>query len=414
VIYEEIKNCRICGNHKLVPVLNLGNQALTGVFPEKDQEVEKGPLELVKCDDQANPNACGLLQLKHNYNLSLLYGENYGYRSGLNKSMVDHLGSIVERIEKTIDLKDKDLVVDIASNDSTLLKAYKNKDLQLVGIDPTSEKFKEYYPSHVKYIPDFFSALRLKDFSEDKTKVVTSIAMFYDLENPTQFMREIYEVLDNEGIWILEQSYMPKMIENVSYDTVCHEHLEYYALKQIKWMTDKVGFKIIDVEFNEINGASFCLTLAKRSSKFTENPKVNQILEKERKEGYSEIDIFRGFEKQVEKHRKDLIDFLNDLKSKGKRVIGYGASTKGNVILQYCNLSEKDIPYIAEVNEYKFGRFTPGSLIPIISEEDAKKLNPDYFMVLPWHFKENILQREQDYLSSNGHFIFPLPKINIV
>lgn len=414
MIYKKISKCRICGNGKLAEVLNLGNQALTGVFPKKNQKVEKGPLELVKCDDQTNPEACGLLQLKHNYDLNLLYGENYGYRSGLNKSMVDHLGSIVGKIEKMMGLEDRDLIVDIASNDATLLKAYKNKDLQLVGIDPTSKKFKEYYPSYIKYIPDFFSASKLKKFSKDKAKVITSIAMFYDLESPINFMREIYEVLDDEGIWVLEQSYMPGMIQKVAYDTVCHEHLEYYALKQIKWMVDKTNFKIIDIELNEANGASFCLTLAKKDSNFVETGKINRILAREKSDGYSKMEVFHEFEIKVKKHRQDLISFLADLRLKGKKVLGYGASTKGNVIIQYCHLTAKEIPYIAEVNEYKFGRFTPGSKIPIISEKEAKTMKPDYFLVFPWHFKKNILSREQDYLSSGGHLLFPLPKINIV
>lgn len=390
MIYKQITRCRICGDKKLTDVLDLGTQYLTGVFPKQNEKVAKGPLHLVQCCN------CDLLQLKHNYNMRILYGNNYGYRSSLNKSMILHLEKIVGKIEKIIKLKSKDLVIDIGSNDGTLLKSYQNQNLNLVGIDP-AKKFKKYYPKHIKYITDFFS----KRYFTDKAKVVTSIAMFYDLENPTEFMQNIYDILDNEGIWVTEQMYMPQMVKNVSYDTICHEHLEYYAFKQLKLMADRVGFKVIDIDFNDINGASFAVTFAKRDSKYNElkiNKKENVNLKK--------------FTCEVKKHRKNLLDLLKKLE--GKTVLGYGASTKGNVILQYCGLTPKDIPYIAEVNQEKYGKVTPGTHIPIISEEKARKMKPDYYLVLPWHFKKFIIEREKEFLKSGGHLIFPLPKIEIV
>jgi len=414
MIYKKISKCRICGNKKLVKVLDLGTQALTGVFPKKNEKVESGPLELVKCDGSIKEGNCGLLQLGHNYDMELLYGDNYGYRSSLNKSMIEHLDGIVKNIEKRIKLFSGDLVIDIASNDGTMLKSYSNKKLKLVGIDPTAKKFKEYYASHTSYIADFFSADIVKKKLKMKAKVITSIAMFYDLENPLDFARQVVEILDDEGIWVLEQSYMPKMIENVSYDTVCHEHLEYYALKQIQWLAENVGLKIVDIEFNDTNGASFCVTLAKSGSDFAASSKVNKIIKQESTKGFDKLLVFRDFERKVKKHRVELLKFLAGLKSKGKKVFGYGASTKGNVILQYCGLTSDDIPFISEVNEYKFGRVTPGTMIPIISEKESKKLAPDYYFVLPWHFKDNIVKKEQAYLKSGGHLIFPLPKIKVV
>ncbi len=415
MLYEEIKQCRICGNKNLVSILNLGEQSLTGVFPKENEEVEIGPLEVVKCFDENRENSCGLLQLKHDYQMEKLYGDNYGYRSGLNKSMIEHLCSIVEKIEQRVDLCDNDLVIDIASNDGTLLSAYKNKKLDLLGIDPTSEKFKSYYPDYVEKIAEFFSEESVKKIrGNKKAKVVTSIAMFYDLPDPMFVMKEISNILDDNGIWVVEQSYMPEMISNTSYDTICHEHLEFYALKQFKWMADKIDLKIIDIEFNNINGASFCLTLAKNNSKYQEaSKKIDNILTDEEEKGFNKLEIYELFQKNARKHKVELKSLLGSLKKDGKKVFGYGASTKGNVILQYCGLTVDDIPLIADVNEYKFGRVTPGTAIPIISEEEAKKLKPDYFLVLPWHFKDNIISRENDFMSLGGKFIFPLPKIEI-
>jgi hypothetical protein len=415
-MYREIKKCRICGNTELVSVINLGNQYLTGVFPRSiNEQVTSGPLELIKCEEADSLNSCGLLQLRHSYDIGEMYGENYGYRSGLNKSMVNHLQEIVKRIQGSIELRRGDLILDIGSNDSTLLQAYPKNDLILVGIDPTGKKFKDFYPEYIKLIPDFFSSDIVKEhFGSKKAKVITSIAMFYDLESPVEFMRQIYDILADDGIWILEQSYMPMMLEMNAYDTICHEHLEYYGLKQIKWMTDRVGFKIIDVEMNHVNGGSFLVKVAKSDSLFHEAAfPVQKILMQEHDRGLNSLKPYEDFKKRVYRHKEEFVRFIQEIKSKDKEILGYGASTKGNVILQFCNLTKNDIPFIAEVNQDKFGCYTPGTLIPIISEESAKAMRPDYFMVLPWHFMENILGKERDYLKSGGKLLFPLPSVQV-
>jgi hypothetical protein len=413
MLYKEIEECRICGNKNLVSIIDLGEQALTGVFPKKGEDIEKGPLELVKC---FGDNSCGLVQLKHDYQMEKLYGDNYGYRSGLNKSMVAHLSDIVKKIEGRIPLSNSDLVIDIASNDGTLLSSYQNKNLDLLGIDPTSKKFREFYPNYVESVADFFSERIVKEKRGDKkAKVITSIAMFYDLPHPLAIMKEIESVLDDNGIWVVEQSYMPEMIKNVSYDTICHEHLEFYALQQFKWMADRSNLKIIDIEFNRINGASFALTLAKKDSGYQEaTGEIDRVLKGESDGGFYALEIYKQFKKKTEAHKKDLLALIEKIKGEGKKIFGYGASTKGNVILQYCGITKEDIPFIADVNEYKFGRYTPGTMIPIISEADAKAMKPDYFMVLPWHFRDNIVEREKEFCKAGGKLIFPLPEIEIV
>ncbi|MEW6481513.1 MAG: class I SAM-dependent methyltransferase [bacterium] len=416
-MYKEINKCRICGNTDLVSLLNLGEQTLTGVFPRsKDQLITKGPLELVKCQEDKDGNSCGLLQLRHSYDLNELYGENYGYRSALNKSMVDHLQGKIKKILNMIHLAPGDLILDIGSNDGTLLKAYPHDGLILVGIDPTGKKFKGYYPDYIQLISDFFSAGIVKqNFGKKKAKIITSIAMFYDLEAPMDFMRQVYEVLADDGIWVFEQSYMPTMLEMNAYDTICHEHLEYYCLKQIKWMTDRIGFKIIDVEFNDVNGGSFSITVAKPNSSYKEcTSRVDEILSNEENIGLNTLKPYQEFKQRTFKHRDKLRQFIKKIKANNKLMLGYGASTKGNVILQFCNITEEDIPFMAEVNEDKFGCFTPGTNIPIISEKKAKKMKPDYFLVMPWHFKKNFLVREKKYLDNGGKLVMPLPKVEII
>ncbi len=416
-MFKEIKKCLICGNEKLVPILDLGMQSLTGVFPRsKDIPVGKGPLRLIKCQEDSTGKNCGLVQLGHIYNAGDLYGETYGYRSGLNRSMVDHLRRKVKRILRKVTLNSKDVIIDIGSNDSTLLQGYPAKNLRLFGIDPLGDKMRKYYPAHIHLITNFFNKKVMeKNIGSQKAKVITSIAMFYDLESPLDFMRQVYELLAPDGVWVFEQSYMPTMLSMNSYDTVCHEHLEYYRLKQIKWMTDRVGFKILDVEFNQINGGSFSVMVAKKDSPYHEASNlIESILKSEEKLGLHTLKPYQAFRQRVLEHKKKFQSQIHKLNKNEKMVLGYGASTKGNVILQYCKLGPKYIPRVAEVNSEKFGAYTPGTLIPIVSEQEAKAMKPDYFVVLPWHFKDNIILREKEFLKNGGKLLFPLPYPEIV
>lgn len=408
--YTEISKCRISGSTNLITVLSLGEQYLTGVFPKTtDESITKGPLDLVWCPES------GLLQMKHSYNLDEMYGDNYGYRSGLNKSMVKHLTNKINALERLVELSENDLVIDIGSNDATSLKAYKSK-CKKVGIDPTGNKFKEYYTDDISLIPDFFNASSFKrQFDEAKAKIITSIAMFYDLESPKQFVQDIFECIDTEGIWHFEQSYMPSMLRTNSYDTICHEHLEFYSFKVVKELLESCDMKVVDVQMNAINGGSFAITASKKAAKYKPNiPIINWLLQQEIDMQLDTITPYKEFEERVFKHRKNLKGLVEALVADGKKIFGYGASTKGNVLLQFCGFTKEQIPYIAEVNDQKFGSFTPGTNIPIISEKEAHAMKPDYFLVLPWHFKNSILEREQDFIENGGKFIFPLPEIEIV
>ncbi|QGZ55926.1 class I SAM-dependent methyltransferase [Paraburkholderia acidiphila] len=409
--YRAIPGCRVSGSTHQIPVLNLGHQALTGVFPKSaDEPVTQGPLELVW-----SPGS-GLLQLAHSYEPSEMYGDNYGYRSGLNQSMVDHLTDKIAYLERLKPLSAGDVVLDIGSNDCTTLRAYRTNGLRRIGIDPTGKKFREYYPEDVRLVPDFFSADAYRSVESQPAKIVTSIAMFYDLEAPIEFAKQIESILAEDGVWHFEQSYMPSMLRLNSYDTICHEHLEYYSLAVVKTILEAAGLKLVDVVMNAVNGGSFAVTAAKVSNRSIKanQPVIDWLLEQEDRMGLNTPRPYREFEERVFRHRDDLTRLIRALNADGKKVLGYGASTKGNVVLQFCGFTTADIPAIAEVNEEKFGRVTPGTHIPIISEAKARAMKPDYFLVLPWHFKNGILRRESEFLKSGGRLIFPFPEIEIV
>lgn len=409
-MYREISKCRVSGSANLLTVLSLGEQSLTGVFPKSTSEpVTKGPLDLVWCADS------GLLQLKQSYSLDEMYGDNYGYRSGLNHSMVVHLTNKIAMLERLASPLADDLVIDIGSNDATSLKAYTRR-CRKVGIDPTGRKFAPYYTDDITLLPDFFSAQLFRSrFPRGRAKIVTSIAMFYDLEDPLSFVRDIESILADDGVWHFEQSYMPSMLRMHAYDTICHEHLEFYSFKVVKNLLEACGMRVADVQMNAINGGSFAVTACKQKAAYRSNaPVIDWMLRQEEDMGLDTPRPYRDFEERVFKHRKHLTGLIDAILSDGKTIFGYGASTKGNVLLQFCGLTSRQIPYIAEVNEQKFGCFTPGTNIPIISEKEAHAMKPDYFLALPWHFKANILEREKDYVAAGGKFIFPLPEIEIV
>jgi hypothetical protein len=403
--------CRITGNSDLVTVVDLGQHHLCGHFPSsKSDFIPLGDLKL------GLSQSSSLLQLVDNPPVEEMYGDNYGYRSGLNMSMVNHLTTKASRLLEICNSDVIDVVLDIGSNDGTLLNTYPDTIAFKVGIDPTISKFINYYdPSVITHSGFFNSEVFLGITGSKKAKIITSISMFYDLPDPRGFCQQVRDVLHRDGIWHFEQSYMPSMLRTNSYDTICHEHIEYYSLQVVHNILLTVGLKIIDVTFNSINGGSFAVTAAHVDSKYSSNSTIiNWMLRMEARMQLDSPGIYRKFEQTAYNHRRDLKDLMKSLRKEGMKVAGYGASTKGNVILQFCSLCESDIFAIAEVNEDKYGRYTPGTLIPIQSEEVVKAEAPDYLLVLPWHFRESILKRESDFLNQGGKLIFPLPEIEIV
>lgn len=402
----KIIHCRSCKTKNLTKVYSLGKQSLTGIFPsKKNSKVTVGELSMVLC------GKCKLLQLENNFNPIEMYGDNYGYMSSLNSSMVSHLKLKSKQLKSKYEFNFNENILDIGSNDGTFLSFF-SKKFNLYGCDPTIKKFSKYYRKDIRQIQNFFSS---KLFGNKKFKLITTISMFYDVPDPLKFTKEISSILARNGIWHIELSYMPMMIKNTSYDTICHEHLEYYSLHSLKYLLDKAGLKIINLSFNQTNGGSIALDVTKKSSKYKKcEYLINWVLKSEKLNKYNTIKKQKDFFKACKTHKILLKKLIKNLKKEGKSVYGYGASTKGNVILQYCNLNSNEIKYIGEVNKFKFNRYTPGSKIKIISEQKLKKMKPDYLLVLPWHFKDNVIKKEKSYLNSGGKLLFPLPDIEII
>ena len=406
---SNIENCRICGSNDLTIVISLGEQYITSRFPVYgDFTTPKTPIDLCVC------NNCRLLQLLQTTFSAELYEYEYGYRSGISNTMREHLKNYQLEIVSIAKLQDGDTIVDIGSNDSTMLQYY-SSSIKRIGVDPTGSQFKEYY-GDVELIPTYFTHENFtKVYGDIKCKMVSSISMFYDLPDPVQFAKDIYSILHDDGIWTCEQSYLLSMLKTNSIDTICHEHLEYYSLHQIKEIADRANLKIIDVKFNDCNGGSFRVYFAKKQSRrYNENVElINRILKEEIDYGLLNNNVFEQFMTNCDIEVKRLRDFVDSVNSNGKKMYVYGASTKGNCLLQYAKLGENDMKYAVERNPKKIGKMT-NTGIEIIGEETMRENPPDYLLVLPWHFREEILVREKAFLDAGGQFVFPFPRFEIV
>ena len=407
--YNKIHRCRLCYSNKLKPLIDFGSICLSSAFPYKNLKYKKIiPMIFGICKN------CRSVQLLHNYDLKELYNNDYGYRSGINQSMIDHLTRITNDIKKIIKFKIGDYVLDIASNYATLLKSYKFSKINYVGIDPTINKYKKFYPKNFKTKSTLFSKNKYLNLSnKQKAKVITSIAMFYDVQNPNEFVSDIKDILSKNGIWVMEMYYLPILLKYNAYDSICHEHITYFSLNQINYLCEKNNLKIFKVSLNSMNCGSIRYFICHRDARFkldynslNKCKKLEKILDQD--------SCFYNFKKRIKFLSKKLNLIIKNLNKRKKTIHVYGASTKGNISHQYSILSVKDISFVAVRNPLKWNRKMPGSNIPIISEASSRAKNPDYYLVLPWHFKKGFIKREKKFLAKGGKLIFPLPKIEIL
>lgn len=425
---QELKNmsdikprttCRISGE-PLVPLFGLGDLYMSDFLP-LDSEPRLGtvPLELMLAPTS------GLVQLAHTPSFDDMYRE-YWYRSGTNETMTRELEDIAQKAQKLMPLKDGDVFIDIGCNDGTLL-SFVTPDAVRIGFDPAKNGYKQLSQKHADLIvEDYFSAdaFLATEFGQKGAKIVTSIAMFYDLEDPNAFVQDIDRVLDPEGLWILQMSYTPLMLKQLAFDNICHEHLEYYTLESLTYLLERNGMQVVDCELNDINGGSFRVYIRKASatkSFFGNAPyrdvaeyRVDSILAQEKKLDLRSPEVYMDFFQKAQSLKKETIDFIKAEKALGKKIWAYGASTKGNTLLQWFGLDHTLIEGIAERQPRKFGLKTVGTNIPIFSEEDMRAAKPDYLLVLPWHFIAEFVQREQGFLAGGGKFIVPCPRFEII
>lgn len=412
---KSIESCRSCGSKNLVMILSLGNQYVTNFIDSEEEQknIPKVPLDLVLCED------CKLLQLKHNAPPESMWGDQYWYKSGISTTITDDLRDIVEKSQELIELKEGDTVIDIGCNDGTLFEFYNKKGINMIGFEPSKNVAREAVSKGFKVINNFFNAEDFRrEFGDKKAKIITAISMFYDLENPNQFLQDIVSILDKEGLFVIQQNYLLTMLENNAFDNICHEHREYYSLISLKNILDKYGLEVFNIEQNEINGGSIRTYI-----RFKENEKlkgfedaeqrIEKVLEKEKEAGLNTLKPYQEFADRISGIKEKLISFLDDEKEEGKKIWIYGASTRGNVALQYFGLDTTLIEGIADKNPDKEGKKTVGSLISIFPPEKMREENPDYLLVNTWHFFDEIKKQEEELFNKGCKFVVALSEFRI-
>ncbi len=401
--------CRNCLKKKFDKIIPIGSQPISSKTFIKKIKLKKYPLDLYKCKN------CDLVQLSKLAPAKEMYGSGYGYWTGLSQLMINHMK---EKVKKLKGLRRNSRILDIGCSDPTFLKLLrnKNKEFQLFAIDPSSEKFRKNFESNnINLIVDYFSKKKINKYfldrkmKEQKFSLITSFAMFYDIDDPNSFCKDVCTLLEKEGVWIVEFSYFPLLLKNLTYDQINHEHVTYYTLSTLNKILKKNGLKVLDINFNEINGGSAEVFVAKKDSKRKANiKKIKKVFEQERLINFSS---YKKFNLRLQNMKKVVNHFFSNNK---KKIVGYGASTKGNIILNHCKIDSNDIKYIGDGNPQKWERYTPGSNIKIISKLRMRKLKPNYLFVLIWSFRSEVIKQEKKFILNGGKLIFPLPIFHII
>jgi len=408
-----IEGCRVCGNKTLENIISLGEQYLINFLDSQEQQTFSAPLQLVLCNKKNG--GCGLLQLKHTVSGDLLY-RKFWYKSGINQTMKNALADIVQKAENLVKLEPNDIVVDIGANDGTLLRCYKTKNLRLSGFEPATNLVEEAKVGTTEIINEFFNYENFEEkFGNQKAKVITSIAMFYDLDEPNKFVNDIVKILDDDGIWIIQMNYLTTMLENNAFDNIVHEHLEYYSLKSLEYLLNKFNLVVFDAELNDINGGSIrTFVKHKKCEKYNVTKRVVDIRNYEDKIGLDDYKPYHQFANRIRDLKEQTYNFIKNEVENGKIIYAYGASTRGNTLLQYYDLDYRLVKAAVDRNPSKWGKKIVKTNIPIISEEQARKEKPDYMLILPWYFIDEFRNREKEYLKNGGKFIVPLPTFKII
>ena len=414
---ELIKRCRVCGNPTLKPCGSLGSQFLSSIFPttlDYRESVPCLPLDLVLCDKTSDPSMCGLLQLAHHIDLSAMY-DAYPYTSATNSSMPGILKDVADSARRLAHLSPGDLILDIGCNDGTLLSFFKNEGFTLLGIDPAKNIKSVLTPDEFTHIRDFFSARAFASASPKKAKLIVSLAMFYHLSDPVGFSQDVASCLDEDGVWIIQMAYLPTMLKTNMYDNIVHEHCGYYGVQHMRWIMEKIGLEIFDVELNDVYGGSFRLFIKKKACRrFAVSPLCRALLQEELDLGIFEPATYQAFMRRIEKTREDLRALCRKINQEGKTIWVYGASTKGNTILQYCGLGRQELIAAADANPFKLGKFVVGADIPIKDEQTMRAAKPDYLLALPYSFVSAFRRREADLVAGGTKFIVPLPEVRVL
>lgn len=412
----KVTRCRVCGNPNLIPCFDTGDQYLSSIFPENldyRKKLFRYPMDMVLCQKGAEGKECGLVQLGHDLDLSAMY-DDYPYTSSSNSSMKRILQDVAESGKTLNHLKKGDIILDIGCNDGTLLSNFMEQGYQLVGIDAAKNIAPVVQGSDLKIVQDFFSKKAYLRVAPKKARLIYSIAMFYHLSDPVSFCRDAADCLEDDGVWIVQMAYLSAMIRTNMYDNIVHEHAGYYGIQHMQWVVEKAGLEIFDVLLNDVYGGSFRVFVKKKGfSRYPATARLAKHLAEEQQDRIFDLKTYQDFDRRVQKTKTDLLSLIQKIKKEGKSIWVYGASTKGNTIMQYCGLTSREIDAAADANPFKPGKYMIGCDVPIKDEETMRRAKPDYLLSLPYSFTDGFIRREEELIRQGTRFIVPLPNVLI-
>ncbi len=420
MVAKPIHACRSCYSGVLKPIISLGHQYVTNFVTTREEQERnvRSPLDLVLCPEEAG--GCGLMQLGQSAPPESMWGEQYWYKSGINRMIREDLADIVDKSLKIVPVSQGDIVIDIGCNDGTLLMNYSPAGPRRIGFEPSKNVARESQAKGLEVINDFFNAeAYARNIGEQKARIVTAISMFYDLEKPNEFLQDVKKVLAPNGLFVVQQNYLATMLSNNAFDNICHEHLEYYSLRSFENLLRRNGLEVIDVEQNGINGGSIRTYIKRSEDAFPLQSKgalerVQSLREAESAANLQTSIPFMEFAGRISGIKDKITSFLEEEKRAGRTTFACGASTRGNVTLQYLGLDERLVPGAFDRNPDKFGKRTIGSFIPIYSPDDRHKFKVDNQLVLIWHIFKGLGADEKEFLNEGGKFLLPMPAPKLI
>jgi NDP-4-keto-2,6-dideoxyhexose 3-C-methyltransferase len=409
-ITTPLERCRVCGNTELAPVIDIGEQYLSSIFPDDldyRDEVPRSRLDLSVCVKR--DGTCGLPQLSRHHDISAMYAA-YPYASATNAAMRKILADVAEGGRARVDLRPGDVVLDIGGNDGTLLANFGENDLDLVIVDPATVE-SAFESERLARVTDFFSAEAYRGVAERPASLVFSIAMYYHLDDPLTFTREVAEVLADDGVWVIQMAYLPAMLRTNMYDNIVHEHAGYYATRHMQWIMERAGLEVFDVELNDVYGGSFRVFVQRAGGARGPTERLARVLADEDRVELFDVRTYRGFQRRIEQTRDELMALFDEIAERGETVWIYGASTKGATILQFCGLDAERIEAAAEASPFKIGKYIVGADVPIRDEAAMRAARPDWLLALPYSFVDAFMERERALVEQGTRFIVPLPQV---
>lgn len=408
---EKVKYCRICGYYPLKSFLTLGPLPTPNGFLEK-KDLKKNesvyPLTIGRCIN------CGLVQLTEVVQPNIMFS-NYKYVPSASRTMIYHFDEMAEDLTKSLKLNKKSLVIDIGSNDGTLLKSFKKRGSKVLGIDPAENLAVKASKEGIETIADFFGAPVAKKVAAKygKAKLITGTNVIAHIPKLHSVFRGVKALLRKDGTFVMEFPYLVDLLENTEFDTIYQEHISYFSVKPLVFMSNTHGFHITDIQKQEVHGGSIRVFMRRGKKRKLSKAVIGLLALEDAKNIYSQT-VYDEFVERVETKKKQLTSLLKQLKKEGYKIAGYGASARGNILLNYFKIDTKILDYIVDSTPYKQGLFTPGHHIPIKPETEIYNDKPDYILLLAWNFKEEILKKQDKYRQEGGKFILIVPKVEIV